>query len=205
MADFTVFKVDDLCKKLNSKTQQIYIPFGNQWSTKLFENSSKYWFNNCGQDGTNIYNWINTTNDLKQIKPDFVVILMDPFDENIKIQNSSRNKISKLSLFRYIAIPLYRMLQSYIGNNNMIGHGKTNWNRITKVNYVERKNNNGFNHYMMNQILLQQIKSIKNINATPILISCPTPFGNYTNHQNIKIDQIKGSIETDLFFSSFLR
>lgn len=192
-----------ICFIGSSKTLQIYIPFENQWSSQLFKNSNKYWFNNCGQDGTNIYNWINTTNEIKQIKPDFVVILMDPFDENIKIQNSSRNKISKLSLFRFIAIPLYRMLQSYLGNNNMIGHGKTNWNNITKVNYTKRNDYNHFDRNTMNQILLQQIESIKRINATPIFISCPTPFGDYTNNQNIKINKIKGSIETDMYFSSF--
>jgi hypothetical protein len=191
-----------ICFVGSSKTQSIYVPLEYQWTNNILTNKNKYWFNNCGKDGAGINNWVEEVAQLESVKPNYVVVLVDPF-ETYEPQGRIDQEYT-LKRFKFVSSiinPLYKMVKNKIAQNK-IGHFKVNWN------LSELENNTKFNSKKLEKEkiktgLNELINQVKKINAIPILISCPTPYGDYTNADNIEMKKIKGSLKKDQVHHDF--
>jgi hypothetical protein len=188
----------------SSNTQSLYIPQGSTWIATVCA-GSHFWFNNCGIDGSGSYEWIDCINKLSWLKPKYIVVLINPFNDKTlapKTGKSSRliNKLKQLALFRSVIIPFYL---SKLNNSQEIGHRKVDWNNMPLTNKGEFAENTK-NIFIKSGYQLMALKNaIVKTGAIPVFISQPTPFGNYTNINGIDISRIKKSMTTDEFFKEF--
>ena len=193
-----------ICYVGSSKTQSIYIPVSSQWSTKSLQNQRGYWFNNCGKDGATINIWINEIEKLKKINPQFVVVLLDPFDgQNIELMSADTSFLLRSQLFSTVLLPIYRIAKNKLWGTE-IGHKKVSWKNEELVNKVSPPSEHiALEADKIVNSLNQLSAAIRRINAQPIFVSCPTPFGDYTNSDGIEMKRVKESINTDLFYKNF--
>jgi hypothetical protein len=192
-----------ICFVGSSKTQSIYVPYDKQWTSNCFRNVNEVWFNNCGKDGAKINHWINEINNLKAIEPNFIVVLVDPFSTFNKTTKSNDHQkfYEEIKLFSSVILPLYRICKSQF-TDNKIGHTKVTWEN-DKKEYGNDKKRINIDTGKVSSGLDNLISEIRKINSIPILISCPTPYGDYTNSKNVIMKNILGSVNTDNFYNDF--
>lgn len=194
-----------ICFVGSSKTQSIYVPYNKQWTTNCLRNRNAYWMNNCGKDGTQINEWIKEIYNLKAVEPNYIVVLVDPFSTFNKTTKSNDQQVFKfyfkIKIVSSVIYPLYRIFKNKV-NGNKIGHTMVVWENEKK----EYNNNKKRVNIDTSKVVLglnNLISEIKKINSIPILISCPTPYGDYTNSKNVVMKNIQGSITTDIFYNDF--
>jgi hypothetical protein len=194
-----------ICFVGSSKTQSIYVPYDKQWTTNCFRNTNAYWINNCGKDGAGINQWVKEINNLRTVDPDFIVVLVDPFSTFNKTTKNNDQKIleifSKIKFVSSVIHPLYRIVKTKF-NGNKIGHKKVVWEN-EKKEFQDDKKRVSIDLVKVYSGLDNMINEIRKINAIPIFISCPTPYGDYTNSNNVAMINIQGSIITDFFYYDF--
>jgi hypothetical protein len=207
---------EKLCFVGSSRTQSVYVPQEFQWMFQLKFDKSKFWINNCGKDGMSINGWIEVVYSLKSVKPDFVIVLVDPFNQEYsrkEINNSTIREswhysilkfIKSLQIFKTIILPSYNISKNAVTQEKPVFHRKVNWLNeeqiLTKGELEERIK---VDEKSVNLYLKDLISSINSIGAIPILISCPTPFGDYINKNGVDIGLVKGSIKQDRYFHEF--
>jgi hypothetical protein len=194
---------EKICFIGSSRTQSIYIPNEYKWTFNIFNDKTKFWVNNCGIDGSNINIWINEIKKLNSISPNYIIVLIDPFNESCNIENENiiLTKVKKIQVVKYLILPIVRNIKSKIYDLH-IGHEKINWQKeklCKKLNFTRIN----LNRYLIKEKLFQLVSAIKSLNATPIFISCPTPYGNYTNIEGVKMNLIENSVKYDLFYKDF--
>lgn len=165
----------------SSTTQNLYFPWQKTWIYTAMEGSGA-WFNNAGIGGSAVNEWRQVVKSLKNYRPDVVVVLVSPYgkkdlEENALYSTSNIVKrIKKLNLLKHMVFPYYRSL-SLVDKN--MGHRLVNWSKLPKDTFQK----NTFQYYKVagcTEALNALIQDIKQIDAIPILISQPTPFGDYT-------------------------
>ncbi len=188
----------------SSTTQSLYIPQDSTWISAAFA-GSPFWYNNCGIDGSGSYEWIDCINKLSYIRPKYIVVLINPFNDKTLAPKTGRSnrlitKLKKLAIFRSVILPFYL---SKINNSMEIGHRKIDWSRmpLSTTGKQTETTTNVFNNSRRQLMTLKN--AIVKAGAIPVFISQPTPFGNYTNKDGIDISKIKTSLTTDTFFKEF--
>lgn len=182
----------------SSTTQSFYIPYEYKWTTQAMHGFN-CWYNNCGVDGADVSHWMKEIDKLSFIHPNYVVVMVNPFPFEEKRVNNKAG-IKNLEIVKSVVIPYY---QSLLPDNKEIGHRKTDWNTLETINKTEVKATKSYDYERAVQSLDLLVSKIKSINAIPILISQPTPYGDYINNKGMDIGAIKKSIQTDYDYSSF--
>lgn len=185
----------------SSTTQSIYIPYNYKWTTLAID-KSKIWSNNCGVDGSSVTQWIAETKKLYSIRPNFIIILLNPFtNKNLDVNSNEsflKRNINKINFYKYVLRPFYL---SKLSRNINSGHKIVSWQEQIKSNPSNNYINIDF--IRTTEKLDELISSIKACGAIPIIISHPTPFGNYIDLYGNDISKVDGSLTTDSFYFEF--
>lgn len=189
----------------SSTTQSLFIPYDYQWTT-LAVNKSKIWSNNCGIGGSNVNEWIAELKKLHSIKPNFIIILFNPFTKELlnSFSNGTSNEsflkrtLNKISFYKYVLRPFYL---SKLSRNIDFGYKKVIWAEQIKPNPTN--NFESIDLIFTKEKLDQLMFAIKECGARPIIISQPTPYGKYINVHGNDISKVDNSISRDIFYFKF--
>ncbi len=190
-----------ICFLGSSRTQLIYIPFSLQWTYRAITEKSRYWINNCGKGGHRINDLINDVKKLSKIKPNYIIVLIDPFDKTQDFKKGEFKAIENFQFLSSIIKPFYRIIKSKV-NGYKIGHTKVDW-RNEKLRSSNKINSIKIENKEIEYKLDELSNIINNLNAVPIFISCPTTYGNYKSADGINMGAIENSIEIDEFHYQF--
>jgi hypothetical protein len=205
-----------VCFVGSSRTQSIYVPYDLQWSNLIFKGIGGVWGNNCGKDGQTIEGWIKEIYNLKNIEPNFVIVLVDPFQKanfeqssiakkktsSSDMSNEILNFCNNIAIYKSIIVPLINISANSIIKNKQIGHRSVVWELEEKQGNIIEEHVN-LDSINIIKTLDTLVSSIYAIGSVPILISCPTPYGNYVSENGVDIGLLKGSISKDNFFKKF--
>ncbi|SEL72188.1 hypothetical protein SAMN04488008_10518 [Maribacter orientalis] len=184
----------------SSTTQSFYVPNDLKWTTWAMSNIN-FWYNNCGFDGLKMNKLIPQINNTAFIKPDYTIILFDPFSDDDLISTEGiflrfRNMVKKIKFFKSVLIPFLMSKE-----DNQIGHRKITWKVEENLEYKTIDNIPKMDK--IDSYLLDVIQTIESTESIPIFISAPTPYGNYVNKQGIDMSKINNSISTNNYYKGF--
>lgn len=189
----------------SSTTQSLYVPYENKWTTVAMEDSG-YWFNNCGIDGLHIDGIIDEIRKVAFLKPNYVVVLLDPFnDGDIKAMDirkseestsgSLKSKLKNIEFIKSVALPYIR--SKFLTG---IGHREVDWG-VEPLDNNENRTVPSLNS--VPGLISKLNKTIDSIGAIPVLVSQATPYGNYINEEGILMENLKKSSYTDKLYRNF--
>jgi hypothetical protein len=185
----------------SSTTQSLYVPYDYKWTTLAID-KSKIWSNNCGADGSRIVQWIAEIKNFHSIKPNFIVVLVNPFTaKNLNDKSSEsllKRGLNKISFYKYILRPF---VLSRLKRNLIVGHNVVKWEKQIKSNPSNKYES--FDINKTKEKLDELISSIKDCGAIPIIISHPTVFGKYIDVHGNDFSKIDESVSIDLFYLEF--
>lgn len=189
----------------SSTTLSHIIPHELSWPSQSVK-GLPVWYNNAGIDGSGINEWIEEVKKTKTINPDYIIVLLYPFHDRFPgISNIPETKGQSADFFKNLVLVQSVLKPTYLSllpKNREIGHKKINW-----FEYPKQQSSSQLRFQYEFKKSLQKLdaltKEILRIGAIPILISHPTPFGNYINKDGIDFSLLKGSVEKDMLHQHF--
>ena len=163
----------------SSTTKNALTPFDKQWMSVAMRGIPA-WYNSVGVNGTSAREWTEMVLSLKAYKPKYIVVLF-AVGKQKKPPRLWREPFTRLSwlretaLMKSLVLPFVESLRNGNKDNDM---KIVRWREIPERTQPDKMVDTLHVTTMIKEASWL-IDEIRNIGATPILISQPTPFGQY--------------------------